>query len=153
MDFIVGLMAVFNSVIEMIGASWAVKAEETNNVKLINPDELRSDDKEKEKQRLLKEAELEEERRWTELYRKKPLIHKRSDLIFKQKEPERRDPLAEWVFEHDDIVLSCLEAGKHVINNRNLSGVDKASLADFLFKQSSIESVQIISDGIEVVTR
>ena len=155
MEFILGFVALLNAAVELIGASWAVKSEGIAEKIEIKPVESPCfKDAEAEKQMLLYQAEQEEKRRKTELNRKKPVIYKRSDVVASESKQERKnDPIAEWVFRHDEIIIKCLEPGRHMIPNKELGGISKDKLADFLFRQQKIESVDIVTNGLEVTTR
>lgn len=92
---------------------------------------------------------LEERRkRFNEMQRQKE-INKHTP-----KEEEETNPIIQWVFDHDELILNILQKpGKHIIKNEDFEGINKELIADFLFEQNNIESVEIISDGLEVISR
>ncbi len=71
-----------------------------------------------------------------------------------EKQPENRsDPLTSWIMNHDEMILDCLEPGTHIIGNEHLKEVDIDILSQFLFSQNSIESVERVKEGLEVISR
>lgn len=155
-DILLGLVAIANVGIELCSTKAAIENPGTSDCKFSPAPELTPEEKEKkERRRLLEEADLayKHTNRITNSQRK---IYKRSEVIAEMNKPaeaEKIDDLASWIMNHDDIIIDILEPGKHLISYKDLGGVKQEELADFLFKQSNIESVEQVNEGLEIVTR
>ena len=81
-------------------------------------------------------------------------IQQKISKVKTDKQPETgSDPLTKWIMDHDEMILDCLEPGKHMIENEYLKDVDIDVLIEFLFSQNSIESVEKVKEGLEVISR
>ncbi len=67
---------------------------------------------------------------------------------------EKDSPLAKWVMDNDELLLSVLKPGVHLIPEKAMEGIDVDELAEWLFdKIESVESVEKVKDGLEVTVR
>lgn len=75
----------------------------------------------------------------------------RTAQAIKKAEEEKQHPLEKWVVENSDYLLEILETGGLIPNSK--ISIDKKLLAEFLFKQKDIESVDITDEGLLLVRR
>ncbi|MCR5402911.1 MAG: hypothetical protein K6E91_03720 [Butyrivibrio sp.] len=67
---------------------------------------------------------------------------------------EKDSPLAKWVMDNDELILSVLKPGIHLIPEKAMEGMDSDELAEWLFvKIESVESVEKVKGGLEVTVR
>ncbi|ADL36419.1 hypothetical protein bpr_IV054 (plasmid) [Butyrivibrio proteoclasticus B316] len=68
--------------------------------------------------------------------------------------PQKENKLADWVSDHDELILSILTPGVHFLPEKEMIGMDIDVIADHLFnKISSVESVEKVEGGLEVTVR
>lgn len=153
-DVLLSLMAIGSSAIEMKTIKEALNTPYNGDTEFLFEKEKPCFEQEpveeiKETQpKRPKRNQIEEDRKLKEIQRQKRLAAQAA------KEEEITDPVVQWIFDHDELVLNILQnPGKHIIKNEEFKGIDKESIADFLFGQNTIESVEIISDGLEVISR
>lgn len=157
-DFLLALTAIGGAIVDGLSVKTAVNNPSGYNADFVPPEKPCFEDE--ERKRLLKEAEDKEARRKAQenlARRKERKIYSRAEVIAKQKPcndvEEKPTALAEWILNHEDVIITALETGTHIISSENLKGINPSELADFLFEQSCIESVSEVPEGLEVITR
>ena len=65
----------------------------------------------------------------------------------------KEDPMVNWVMNNDKLLLEVLKPGVHLIPNNVLEGMDVDEVAKRLFDIDEVESVDHVTEGLEVTVR
>ena len=65
----------------------------------------------------------------------------------------KEDPMVNWVMNNDKLLLEVLKPGVHLIPNNVLEGMDADEVAKRLFDIDEVESVDNVTEGLEVTVR
>lgn len=155
LEILLGLVSIANVGLEACAAKASVENEGSSLNKFIPASEPTKEEKERmERRRLLEEADKAYKTESLSVCRRNMKIYSRAEVVANADDSSKEiDTLANWIMKHDDILINVLEPGHHLISYKDLGGVDKEELADFLFKQPTIESVEQVKEGIEVISR
>lgn len=177
-DFLLGFSAIIRAIIEVMGIKMGYDAPYTGDTSYLDYDLNKEHNKtkysnaavltkktetEEEKENITNEtpvkqppkkkkkiSRVERQKSYNEAIRRLELAEEAAE---KAKE-EKTDPVAEWIFANDELILEMAEnPGTHLIKEELLKDVDIEALSEFLLRQNAIESVEKVPEGLEIISR
>ena len=147
-DIALSIAAIANAAVEVLTGKVAQE-----NLSGYNADFVKTETDDEPRKRVFSENMARKNTRELSVMNSQRIQQKISKAKTNTQPEVRSDPFTDWIMSHDEMILDCLEPGTHIIGNEYLKDVDVDVLTEFLFSQNSIESVERVKEGLEVISR